>query len=103
MNQPSVFSCVVPVLPATSARRPNGVRTGLPGALVDGAAQHVDQFPGGLVRQDALGFVANWTSTLPFLSVMRRDKNRRAVLAAGGEGAVSGDHFQQGNRAGAER
>ena len=103
MNQPSVFFCVVPVLPATSARTPKRAPHRLPGAEIDGAAHHVDQIAHRLVGHHDLTFRFEIGEHATVFVGNAGDKNRLAVLAAGGDSAVGGDHLQQRHRTSAER
>ena len=71
INQPSVFFCVVPVFPATSARMPNAVRTDWPVPWSTAPRSILTKFPTVLGERTRWLWFSNWASTLPFLSVMR--------------------------------
>ena len=75
----------------------------LPGALVHCAAQHIDQISDGFFSHDALVFGCELGEHIAVLVSDAGDINRLAVFADGGDGALSGDHFQRSNWTGAER
>ena len=104
MNQPSVLSCVVPVFPATSARRHSGRgwscrcpgrwRRAVASSSVPALARQESPLPrrGSKLDQHPLPCRPRCV-----------DYHRRDIVAAVGHGGVSSHHFVQGNRAGSQR
>ena len=73
MNQPSVLSCVVPFSSDVGAHAELGAHW-LPGALIDGVAQYVDQFA-RLCPRNALGFAGKADQLVAVLIGDAADKN----------------------------